>query len=131
MRFIPTRIHGMLDYATGLLLIVAPYLFGFANGGAAQWVPMILGVGILLMSLVTDYELSLTRLIPMPAHLAVDGAGGLFLLISPWLFGFADQVRWPHVIVGLLEIGAALTTRTTPDTTGTGTTGTGTTRTYT
>ena len=118
MRFIPTRIHGMIDYATGLLLIVAPYLFGFANGGAAQWLPMILGIGIVLMSLMTDYELSLTRLIPMPAHLAVDGIGGLLLLASPWLFGFADQVRWPHVIVGLLEIGAALTTRTTPDTAG-------------
>jgi hypothetical protein len=34
MRFIPTRIHGMMDYAMGLLLIAAPWLFGFARGGA-------------------------------------------------------------------------------------------------
>jgi SPW repeat len=118
MRFIPTRLHGMADYATGLLLLAAPYLFGFADGGAAQWVPMIIGAGILLMSLLTDYELSLSRLIPMPVHLAADGAGGLLLLVSPWLFGFADQVRWPHIVIGLLEIGAALMTRTTPDTAG-------------
>ena len=116
MRFIPTRVHGMLDYASGLLLIVAPYLFGFANSGAAQWVPMIVGAAILLMSLITDYELSLTRIIPMPVHLGMDVAGGLLLLASPWLFGFADQVRWPHVILGILEIGAGLMTRTTPDT---------------
>jgi len=115
MRFIPTRVHAMIDYATGLLLIVASYLFGFANGGAAQWVPMVLGVGILLMSLLTDYELSMSRLIPMPAHLGVDAAGGVLLLASPWLFGFADQVRWPHVVIGILEIGAAVTTRTRPD----------------
>ncbi len=116
MRFIPTRIHGMLDYASGLLLIAAPYLFGFANGGAAQWVPTIVGAGILLMSLITDYELSLTRIIPMPVHLGMDAAGGLLLLASPWLFGFADQVRWPHVILGIMEIGAGLMTRTAPDT---------------
>ena len=36
MRFIPTRLHGMADYATGLLLLAAPYLFGFADGDAAQ-----------------------------------------------------------------------------------------------
>ncbi|HEX2134904.1 MAG TPA: hypothetical protein VHG30_03230 [Microvirga sp.] len=85
---------------------------------------MIFGIGILLVSLVTDDEWSLTRLIPMPARLAVDGARGLLLSLSRWLFGFADQVRWPHLIVGLLEIGAGLTTRTTPDARGTGTTGT-------
>jgi hypothetical protein len=116
MRFIPTRIHGVADYLTGLLLIAAPFLFRFADGSAAQWVPMIVGASILIMSLITDYELSLTRLIPMPVHLAIDGAGGLLLLASPWLFGFADRVLWPHVIIGALEIGAALMTRTTPDT---------------
>ncbi|HEY8381527.1 MAG TPA: SPW repeat protein [Microvirga sp.] len=116
MRFIPTRVHGMADYASGLLLIAAPWLFGFADGGAAQWVPVVIGAGILLMSLLTDYELSLSRLIPMPVHLGADGAGGLLLAASPWLFGFADRVYWPHLIIGLLEIGAALMTRTVPDT---------------
>lgn len=116
MRFIPTRVHGAIDYLTGLLLIAAPFLFGFADGGAAQWVPMIVGAGVLLMSLMTNYELSLMRLIPMPLHLGVDALGGLLLLASPWLFGFADRVMWPHVIIGISEIALALVTRTTPDT---------------
>jgi SPW repeat-containing protein len=115
MRFIPTRVHGMLDYASGLLLIVAPYLFGFADGTAAQYIPQALGAGILLMSLITDYEFSLAKLIPMPVHLGVDVAGGLLLAASPWLFGFADRVYWPHLILGLAEIGAGLMTRTAPD----------------
>ncbi len=116
MRFIPTRIHGMADYATGLLLIAAPWLLGFADGSAAQWVPVLIGASILVMSLLTDYELSLSRVIPMPVHLGVDAAGGLLLAASPWIFGFADRVFWPHLIIGLLEIGAAVMTRTTPDT---------------
>jgi hypothetical protein len=76
---------------------------------------MLLGAGIIIMALITDFELSLANLIPMPVHLGVDAAGGLLLLASPWLFGFADRVMWPHVIIGILEIGAALTTRTVSD----------------
>lgn len=34
MRFIPTRTHGLLDYVVGLLLIAAPWVFNFAQGGA-------------------------------------------------------------------------------------------------
>jgi hypothetical protein len=28
MRFIPTSVHGVLDYLIGALLIIAPWLFG-------------------------------------------------------------------------------------------------------
>jgi hypothetical protein len=118
MRFIPTRIHGLIDYLTGILLIAAPFLFRFADNTAAQWVPMLLGAAILVMALMTDFELSLANLIPMPLHLGIDAAGGLLLLASPWLFGFADRVMWPHVIVGIMEIFFALTTRTASDTAG-------------
>jgi hypothetical protein len=116
MRIIPTRVHGMLDYGTGLLLLISPYLFGFSDvGGAAQYIPMILGAGIIAASLITDYELSIARIIPMPMHLAGDIAGGVLLAASPWLFGFADRVYAPHLIIGLMEIAAGLMTRTTPD----------------
>lgn len=57
MRFIPTRTHGMLDYLMGILLLIAPWVFGFAQGGAETWVPVILGAGVLLYSLFTNYEM--------------------------------------------------------------------------
>jgi hypothetical protein len=113
MRFIPTRVHGFLDYLVGALLIAAPWLFGFANGGAEQWVPVALGVGALVYSLLTDYELGAVRTIPMRTHLLLDLLSGALLAASPWLFGFDERVWVPHLILGLLEIGAALTTRTT------------------
>ena len=114
MRFIPTRVHGVLDYLSGLLLIAAPWLFGFADGGAAQWIPVVLGVGALAYSLLTDYELGAIRTIPMGTHLLLDLLSGALLAVSPWLFGFDERVWAPHLILGLLEVGAALTTRTTP-----------------
>ncbi len=104
----------MLDYGMEVLLILAPWIFGFADGGARQWVPIILGAGAILYSLVTDYELGVARMLPMPVHLGLDAASGVFLAVSPWLFGFADAIWWPHVIFGLLEVGAALMTQTTP-----------------
>ncbi len=114
MRFIPTRVHAVVDYLVGALLIVAPWLFGFAEGGAETWLPVVLGAGVILYSLLTNYELGVVRWISMPAHLVLDGVGGALLAVSPWLFFFADQVWTPHLIIGLLEIGAAVTTRTTP-----------------
>ncbi|MFO7272766.1 MAG: SPW repeat protein [Sphaerobacter thermophilus] len=117
MRFIPTRIHGILDYVIGVALIAAPWIFGFSDQRAAMWVPIILGAGLILYSLLTDYELGVIKAIPMPVHLALDGISGLFLAASPWLFGFADEssnVWVPHVVVGVFEILAALTTQTRP-----------------
>jgi SPW repeat-containing protein len=101
---IPTRIHGVLDYATAIVLIAAPWLFGFDEHRNATLVPVILGIGIILYSLLTDYELGLADVIPMPTHLILDALGGLVLIASPWIFRFSDDIWWPHVAVGLFEL---------------------------
>ena len=36
MRFIPTKTHAILDYATSALLLVSPSLFGFSGSAAAM-----------------------------------------------------------------------------------------------
>nr|MBI1232306.1 hypothetical protein [Cytophagales bacterium] len=51
MRFIDSKTHAVLDYMSGVLFIVSPWVFGFANNDAAMWVPIIVGVMILVMSL--------------------------------------------------------------------------------
>ena len=111
---ISTRTHGVIDYVVGILLIVAPYVLGFDDGSAAQWVPMILGASAIVYSLLTAYELSVARLIPMPVHLGLDMSSGVLLAASPWLFGFADRIWWPHVMVGLMEIVVPLMTSRQP-----------------
>ena len=108
---IDTRTHGIIDYVTGALLIIAPYLFGFATGGIEQWLPQVLGAMIIVMSLLTRYELSAAKVIPLNVHLGVDVVGGILLAVSPWLFGFADLIWWPHLLVGLMEIVVPLITK--------------------
>ncbi len=116
MRFIPTRVHGVLDYLVGAFLIAAPWLLNFNRVGAETWVPVILGVGALIYSLLTNYELGVVRRIPVGTHLGLDAASGVLLALSPWLFGFSSYVFWPHLILGLFEVAAALMTQTTPRT---------------
>jgi len=115
MRFIPTKVHGMLDYLMGILLIVAPWVFNFDRGGAETWVPVILGVSAILYSLVTDYELGAVRKLSMKTHLTLDVISGALLAVSPWLFNFDEHVYLPHLILGITEIAAGLMTKTHPE----------------
>jgi hypothetical protein len=115
MRFLPTRVHGVIDYLWGIALIAAPWLFGFATGGAAQWVAILFGAVAVLYSLATDYELGAVRIIPMSMHLVLDGLAGVALVASPWLFGFSREVVWPHVVFGLFSVGASLISRSDPE----------------
>lgn len=114
MRVISTKVHGVLDYTMGLLLIAAPWLLGFASGGAGQWVPVILGASALVYSLFTNFELGAFKVIPMTAHLTLDLLSGIVLAASPWIFGFAENVYLPHLILGVAEIGASLMTEKQP-----------------
>jgi hypothetical protein len=116
--FIPTRLHGAIDYLFGLALIILPFgvrATGPGHSFGVEYVlPIALGIVVILYSLLTDYEMGLLRWIPFPAHLAIDLAGGVLLVVSPWLFGFSDVIRWPHMLAGLVEILVALTTRARP-----------------
>ncbi|MBC7849086.1 MAG: SPW repeat protein [Chitinophagaceae bacterium] len=116
MKPINTKTHGYLDYFVGLLLIAAPWLLGFARNGAETWVPVILGIGTIVYSLITDYELGAARMISMRTHLALDFVAGLFLASSPWIFNFDKYIWQPHVIVGVAEMLIVLLTKTQPST---------------
>src|SRR4051812_11145841 len=115
MKMIPRFFHGVADYLTGLLLLAAPNLLGFSNfGGAAAWVPRIIGLMVLLQAMMTDYELGMTKMIPISVHLLTDYAVGLVLLAAPWLFGFSGvrTATTLHLVMGVLVI--ALTAMTQP-----------------
>lgn len=114
MRLLPTSVHGVIDYLWGLALLASPWLFGFADVPAAKWVAVVFGLGAVLYSALTAYEFGLLKILPMPMHLILDGLGGIALAASPFLFGFADRVLWPHVLFGLFSVAACFVTRLEP-----------------
>jgi hypothetical protein len=104
MKLIETKLHGWLDYLVAVLLIASPWLFDFSRGGSETWIFVILGIGTILYSLLTDYELGLSPQLTMRTHLVLDTINGLLLLSSPWLFDFEDYVWQPHLFIGLTEL---------------------------
>lgn len=105
---ITTQIHGYVDYLMGIILILLPFLFDFPDGAVPIFVA--LGAGTIIYSLLTDYELGLVRILPMKIHLVIDLVVGVFLIVSPWIFGFTDELLWTLVILGILEVLVSLLT---------------------
>lgn len=122
MKFLPTKIHGVLDYIVGIALILAPMIFDFTDvGGAAVFIPRLLGVVLIIYSLFTNYEWGVFKVLGMPYHLTIDFLASAFLALSPWIFGFHDQKKaaWvPHVVVGIVVILVVLVSQTQPGYTG-------------
>lgn len=114
MRFVPTRVHGILDWLLGAVLAASPWILGLDASQPEGLVPMGIGIVALILTFFTDHELGVVRRIPMPMHLATDVAAGALLAVSPWLFGFADRVSTPHLVLGIAAVIAGLTTRTVP-----------------
>ena len=115
MRFLPTRVHGLIDYAWGILLMATPYAMSIPKGSAPMWIAWLFGAGAIAYSLATRYELGVLPILPMRLHLVLDGVAGAVLAGSPWLFGFAGMVSTvPFLIFGLFAVVASLITRTEP-----------------
>lgn len=112
MRFIETKTHGIIDYLVGVLILILPAVAGWDFRQAESIVLMVFGIMTIIMSLMTAYEYSMEKIIPVSTHLMIDVLGGIIVAISPWLFEFADRVYLPHLIVGLFSIAAGLLTKT-------------------
>lgn len=121
IRFVPTRVHGIFDYVGGIGLISAPFLFRFfSEGGIAVILPMVLGAGLIVYSLLTRYELGIPaiKFIPMPLHLLFDFVAAALIAVSPFLFGFYHNAPngWlPHLISGIVVILLVLVSQTQPE----------------
>lgn len=102
--------HAKIDYLASILFIASPWIFGFKESVPATWVVIAIGLMSILMSLFTDYEGGMVRSIPMRVHLTADVFAGAFLASSPWLFGFANEVFLPHLLMGIFEVTAGLLT---------------------
>lgn len=97
---ISSFVHGVINYIYSALLITSPWLFGFNVIGAQTFVADIAAATVLTYSMFTRYQLSFSKSIPMKTHLLLDVIVSIFLIASPWLFGFADKVYLPHVLFG-------------------------------
>ena len=87
---IPLAVHGLIEYATGVLCIAAPFLLSF-EASAAKAVAIIVGLVLLTVAAATDGPTSLVDQIPVSAHVALDYVLAILLVALPFIAGFSDE----------------------------------------
>jgi len=113
---LPLNVHAALEPLIGAVLIAAPWIFGFSDVDEATISCIVLGVIVILTGLMTDWRVSLMRVIPIRTHFMADLTVALLLIVLPFVLGFGDEggpTRF-MVIAGVLEAIAALSTRWDP-----------------
>jgi len=89
MKILSPTAHGILDYLTVAFFALAPTMFGFA--GTYATVCYVLAAGYLLITLLTAFPMGVLKVIPFLVHGRLELVSGVVFLVSPWLFGFADE----------------------------------------
>lgn len=113
--FISTKFYGFFNFILALTLIASPWLFGFYNvSSAALLLPIYIGWLQLILSIFADNEAGFIKQLPMPTHLVLDVFMGFILLVSPWLWSYADQEFWPQFLMGSLLLCLGLFTKKSP-----------------
>lgn len=104
MKLIDTKAHAAIDYGLGIFLLFVPYMLSLGQPSVQVNLFYISGSVLIVYSALTQYELGLLNLLPVGLHLVLDVITGLVLMASPWVFGFADQVFIPHLVLGFMLI---------------------------
>jgi hypothetical protein len=55
-KWIPFRIHGVIELLAGIILLVAPWVFGFAQDSSARNFFLAIGIVVLVVVALTDYS---------------------------------------------------------------------------
>lgn len=109
-RIIPQDLHSVMDYANGVACMTDAVL---TDDPRARLASILLGVGVTSVSLMTDYRLSVAKVIPIETHELIDHAWGVAAIASPFVLGYwksAPRVALSHVIAGASTIIGALFT---------------------
>jgi hypothetical protein len=109
---IPAFVHGLIEYAAGVLLIAAPFLFTF-DSDTATAVSIVAGVAVLIIAASTAMSTGLIKSIPVPAHVILDYALASLLIASPFLFGFDDDGTATafFIVLGVVHLLLTIATR--------------------
>lgn len=100
-RRIPQDVHSMMDYASALSYGVSAKLARTTRGAA---VGMMLGGNVAGVSLMTDYRLSLSKVVPIEMHEVLDHVTGLTAITAPFLLGYWRK----DPIASAVQIGTGL-----------------------
>jgi len=101
IRFVSRKIHSLLDYPVAAGLISLPILLNLGRTNpAAFWLSVATGGAALVLTLLTNHETGVWRVLPYRFHLAADFAVGILFLIAPVVLGFSGIDAWYYFANG-------------------------------
>ncbi len=102
MRFITKQIHAWLDYPVAIGLIAMPFLLGIGGSTpVAMWLSVATGIAAFILTLLTDHQAGVIRVLSYKFHLVVDFAVGVVFLLAPHVFGFSGVDFWYFTVLAL------------------------------
>ncbi len=110
---IPAVVHGAWEYSVALLLVAAPFLFGF-DGGTTIAVCIVFGLILLAFTAASDLPSGLVKQIKPPIHATVDLVLALALVAAPFFFGFRTREGGAlalFIVVGIAHLLITIGTR--------------------
>ena len=103
MKILSDTTHGILDYVTVALFVLAPSLFGFT--GTAAIISYALAGIHLAMTLLTNMPLGVIKIIPMKLHAFVEMLVGPVLVVGALAFpALVADGRGFFIAVGIVII---------------------------
>ena len=89
MRFVTRTVHAYLDYPVAISLMVLPFVLGLDAGNPlAKWLAVATGATAFVLTLLTDHELGVVKVVPYWFHVAVDRLVGVVFIVAPFALGF-------------------------------------------
>jgi hypothetical protein len=90
LRFITRQVHAYLDYPVAISLMAMPIVLGLGvSNPLAKWLSIATGVAAFVLTVLTDHELGVIKVLPFWFHVAVDRVVGLTFVVAPFVLGFS------------------------------------------
>jgi len=89
MKFVTKQIHAYLDYPVAIALITLPFLLGLGSSNPLAFqLSVATGVAALILTILTDHQTGLIRVISYKMHLVVDFLVAIVFIAAPFIFAF-------------------------------------------
>ena len=101
MRSVTRTVHAYLDYAVALSLMALPFVLSLGTTNPlAKWLAVITGVAAFILTVLTDHELGVIKVLPYWFHVAVDRLVGVTFIAAPFILGFTGLDAWYYWVNG-------------------------------
>lgn len=89
MKFVTKQIHAYLDYPVAIALIGLPFLLGLGSSNPLAFqLSLATGIAAFILTVLTDHQLGLIKVLSYKFHLIVDFAVGVVFVLAPFIFSF-------------------------------------------